>query len=334
MGLFNFNNQCIDIIVSYFFIIIIIMIIYNYVYNNNNNSVSSILSSCKNTNIKQTIESFVNPQYELYDVFRNYSSNNKVILNGNCKQEYFTNDILSEKDKESIQKITQFILQDISNLNQNRRFNINNNGVYNFKEINKVLIETNLMGKRYVIDTFVYDVRNFYSIRILIDYVIIEKNVFFNSIRLYDGANNNIINRYDTVINRIGVLNDTNQFTENWLSYLDKTYSDKYTLYGTEDNTIEYSKLTQEIHNIKKLGIDSYGKLLLPTYIDNNKTIKPTSSLFCKAQEIFWDWTSAYKPSKNVPSNCLLHNSATIAQANIPYYTPSTFAHTNIHKGN
>jgi hypothetical protein len=275
------------------------------------------------------LEKFVNPLYNIRQGLKNYSNYNKVVLKGQCKQDYYSNDILTEDQKKLIQNVVKYILQDVSNISSenNDNFNINNNGIYNFKEINRVLVETNLMGKRYIVDTFVYDIKHFHSVRIMLDFVIIGDDVYLNNVQLYDGANNNLMNRFDSISGAgVGILYSTDQFQENWVTMMNNSYA-KYKLFGVDGSTLESSDLDPVNNNLHKLDINSHGKLILPTYIDNDKTVKPLSPEFCKAQEVDWDQTGANKP-RNVPPNCALHNSATIAQANVPYYTPSIFDQT------
>ena len=72
--------------------------------------------------------------------------------------------------------------------------------------------------------------------------------------------------------------------------------------------------------------------MILPTAIDSNKTVQPESALFCKAQEINWDNTGANIPIQR-PPKCALHNTATIEQPTIPYYTPALFDSSKLYKG-
>ena len=293
--------------------------------NKNKNKLQDQLLNKDNDKL-DSVEKFINPSYTIKKAFKNYSNHNKVVLKGQCKQEYYTNDILSEKDRNLIQNIVNYILADVSKQLDNR-VNINNDGVYNFKEINKVLIESNLLGKRYIVDTFIYDIKNYYSIRILLDFVVIRKDVYVNYVGLYEGSNNNVMNRFDSISGAgVGILYSTDQFQENWVTLFNKSYAG-FKLFGVDGTTLESSDLDPETNNLHKLGINSLGKMILPTYVDNDKTVKPYSDEFCKKQKVNWDWTSANIP-KIVPPNCALHNSATIAQANIPYYSPSIFDET------
>ena len=304
-------------------LVIALLLVWTFVNNKNNNILGDnpLLESKK-----YELEKFVNPSYSIRKALKDYSNHNKVILKGTCKLDYYSNDILTEEQRVIIQNVVKYILQDVSTISSknNEDFNINNNGIYNFKEINRVLLETNLLGARYIVDTFIYDIIHFHSVRIILDFVIIRDDVYLNNIQLYDGSNNNIINRFDSIsCAGVGILYSTDQFQENWITMMNKSYAG-YKLYGVDGSTLESSNLDPVNNNLHKLNINSHGKLILPTYIDNDKTVKPYSDEFCIKQEVNWDWTSANIPI-NVPPNCILHNSATIAQANIPYYTPSIF---------
>jgi hypothetical protein len=322
------------IIINSLFAIIIIIFIYNIITLHNNNNNKNIKEDLIE-DLNENVEKFINPLYDISTLLRNYSNYDKVVLNGKCKQEYYTSDILTEEQKSSIQKIVKFILSDISDKSTNNSCNINNNGIYNFKEINTVLIQQNLLGTRQVIDTFIYDIKNFHSVRIIVDVVTIGNDLYLNHIGLFEGSNYNILNRYDTIKNGTSILYSKDQFVTSGISMLNKTYNPNYALYGIDSSKLDRSNVNDYLSfkNVNKLGIDSFGKLLLPTYIDTDKTVKPQSSEFCKAQSVDWDWTSANK-ALNIPPNCQLHNSASFAQANTPFYTPSIFDHTSIYKNN
>ena len=312
-------------------LVIAMLLVWTFVNNKNNNDNKSAGNPLLESK-KSELEMFVNPSYSIQKALKSYSNYNKVVLKGQCKLDYYSNDILTEEQRVIIQNVVKYILQDVSNISSenNKDFNINNNGIYNFKEINRVLLETNLLGKRYIVDTFIYDIKHFHSVRILLDFVIIRDDVYLNNIQLYGGSNNNVINRFDSISGAgVGILYSTDQFQENWITMMNKSYAG-YKLYGVDGSTLESSNLDPVNNNLHKLNINSHGKLILPTYIDNDKTVKPYSDEFCVKQKVNWDWTSANIPI-NVPPNCSLHNSATIAQANIPYYTPSIFDETQIY---
>ena len=320
MGKCNLNNS----LIPFLFVIIGSLFLFNFLNAKNNKDIMSALQQSDEEQQMNRIEKFVNPIYGLKKILKQYSNYDKVALQGSCKQEYFTNDILTEQYKSNIKNVINFILKEI---------HVQTQQIYTFKEINIVLLETNLLGQRFVVDTFIYDVKNFYSIRILVDYVIIGEDVYLNTIELYEGSNNNIINRYDVILNDQSYLTNRNQFLSNWFAEKNNQYKYKYKLHGVSDSDLESFPVNFfEDKNVKKLGINSFGKMILPTAIDSNNTVEPESALFCKAQEINWDNTGANIPIKR-PPKCALHNTATIAQPNIPYYTPALFDNTKLYKG-
>ena len=306
------------------FVVIGALFLFNVLNSKNNKDIVKALNDSEKEQKTDKIEKFVNPIYGLRKILREYSSYDKLTLKGSCKQEYFNNDVLSETHKSTIKNIINYILKDIHACSQQ---------IYSFKEINVVLLETNLLGKRFIVDTFIYDVKNFYSVRILVDFVTIRDDVYLNSIELYEGSNNNIINKYDVVLGDQSYLTNRNQFVSNWIAEKNKEYLNKNKLYGVDDSSIESFPVDFSADkNLKKLDITSHGKMLLPTAIDSDNTVQALSSEFCKAQEIDWDGTGANKPLQR-PPKCALHNTATFAQANTPYYTPALFDNTKLYKG-
>ena len=316
----NLNNS----LIPFLFVIIGSLFLYNYLNIKNNKDIINAIKQSDEEQKNDRIEKFINPIYGFKKVLRQYSNYDKVALQGSCKQEYFNNDVLTEKYKSSIKNIINFILKEIHHQTQQ---------IYTFKEINVVLLETNLLGQRFIVDTFIYDVKNFYSIRILVDYVIIGEDVYLNTIELYEGSNNNVINRFDVVLGDQSYLTNRNQFLSNWFAEKNNEYKYKHKLHGISDSQLESFPVNFFADkNVKKLDINSFGKMILPTAIDSNNTIQALSSEFCKAQEIDWDSTGANKPIPR-PPKCALHNTATIAQANTPYYTPALFDSSKLYKG-
>ena len=60
-----------------------------------------------------------------------------------------------------------------------------------------------------------YDVKNYYTIRLISDIVILRGEIYINYLNIQTGSNPTILNKYDVKFNDTGILFDGNMFKEN-----------------------------------------------------------------------------------------------------------------------
>ena len=73
---------------------------------------------------------------------------------------------------------------------------------------------------RFIVDTFIHDVKNFYTIRLSVDIVIHNGVTYINYLDIDESAVNNILNKYDVKYQAQGILSKYNMFKEDSESIL------------------------------------------------------------------------------------------------------------------
>jgi hypothetical protein len=96
-------------------------------------------------------------------------------------------------------------------------------------------------NQRYFVDFFIYDVKHFYTIRVISDIVIIDDEIYINYMNLQTGSNPTILNKYDVKFNDTGILFDGNMFKENIDQLFDSFYRQSFDVIGVNKTSLEYT---------------------------------------------------------------------------------------------
>ena len=119
-------------------------------------------SSVIKENLKR--DKFVKPQHNLMYIFNQMSAKDKVVLNGNCQTNIYTKDTIPENKNEYIIEILSIILRHIKG--------IDNEQDYYLKDIDQLYVQMDKYeNKRYIVVAFIYDIRNYYTMKIAVDFV-------------------------------------------------------------------------------------------------------------------------------------------------------------------
>ena len=155
----------------------------------------------KKIKIELERDKFVKPQHNLLYIFNQMSSYDKVVLSGDCQTNIYTRDTIPENKNEYLIELSSLILSHIKN--------IDNEQDYYLKQIDQVYYQIDRdQNKRYIVVAFIYDIRNYYTLKIVIDFVrkYEEDRLYINSIGSEFSSNYNILNRYDYTIFSKGYL--------------------------------------------------------------------------------------------------------------------------------
>ena len=114
----------------------------------------------------------------------------------------------------------------------------------------------------YRINNFAYstDIKNFYEIRILIDFVIIKNDIYLNYIGEDFASNDNIINRYDYTMTNTGYLENRNQIKNNMKQIVDGYYRKYYNIIGYDSPPLDYGHYISKLDTIYKFNIGDLTK--------------------------------------------------------------------------
>ena len=269
---------------------------------------------------------FVKPEHRLLKIFTTVSSGTKIQLTGICQKFIYNKNTIDPEVRETIVNILSTMIDSLQHVAKQE---------YAMRTIENVYGIIDKKGnQRYIVDFFVFDVKNFYTIRLITDIVVFNDDVYLNYLNVQNGSNSTLLNHYDVKFNSSGILMDANMFHENIENMLNTHYSNSFQVIGINSSTQDYSKLDlSEVYSLnsfrnlyfpsnlssntidlyEKKGISGHYEQYLPS---DQTTVK--NPQFCPVD----DWSDIGN-SKEKNKNCILHNTATQAMINEPYSAPS-----------
>jgi len=272
----------------------------------------------------------VKPEHLLYDVLRQFSSGDKVYLSGKCQVNLYSKYIIDTSMKGKFTTLLNQIFNSVYGLTHR---------LFRVQELNNIYEQIDSLGnKRYIVDATLNSVSNYYTVRVILDIVILQGEVKVNYIGINGASNNNIIDRYDIVYQDQGILLNHDNFTENMRSLLDTEYRNKHNLIAVDSNKLDSknynlnnvlsldsllkkylpSTLSSESEkNLKMKGVDGLLEMYLPSDITSIK-----SPQFCN--KYLNGWTS---DSINMSGDegCVFDHNTTETEYNQPYNAPGMF---------
>ena len=272
---------------------------------------------------------FVKPEQALQKVFSTMSLGPKIRLGGVCEETIYDKNTIPVPLNERVVALVKKLMSGVQQIVKHE---------YYMKKIENIYILQDAKGNtRYIIDFFIYDVRNYYTLRLLVDIVILDKVVYVNYLNLMSSSSPTLLNHYDIKFNAEGILFGYNMFHENMMMLFDNYYLKNFKVIGVSDSTLEYSKddlsevlnlesfvngyypsdLSEKtVNDLGRKGFDGLVEMYLPP---DQSTIK--DPLFCNKYKLQWDEYGIPIPQE-VPPRCLRNNNATIAKINDPWFGP------------
>ena len=256
----------------------------------------------------------VKPEHLLYDVLQQYSSGDKINLAGKCNVNIYTKHIIDVTMKQKFTKLLNEIFKSVYGITHK---------LFQVQELNNIYEQIDRFNnKRYIVDGTLHSVSNYYTVKVILDIVVVNDEPMVNYISVNDASNNNIIDRYDIVYQDQGILLNHNNFTENIRSLLDTEYKDRYHVISVDskdnyrlENVLSLNSLLKNYfpatlssksqENLKMKGVDGLLEMYFPP---NLTTVK--SPQFC---------------SKYLGENCVFNQSSTQTEYNQPYMGPGLF---------
>jgi len=306
-------------------IFIVLLISNNYINNgtnyqdkNNNN-----LLTDKNTG-------FVKPEHRLLKIFNNISTGSKIKLDGKCSQYIDNKNTITKELNDKLLILLKEAVHSINILSKND---------YYLKKIENVfsLIDRKL-NQRYIIDFFIYDIKNFYTIRLIADIVVIDDDIYINYLNIQSGSNSALLDKYDVKYNSSGILFNADMFHNNLVDIFDSYYKNNFNVIGVNDTNLEYSSedlsdvytlnslkraylpsnlSSDDMEDLEKKDLSGYIEMYLP----NNQT-QIKSSVFCNKYKLEWDKYGIPNEINNKDNNCYVNNNHTSQEINEPWFGP------------
>ena len=193
-----------------FIIIMVFLGILAFLLNNNENKNSispklPVVQEEKKTDDERFLEALTN-----------VSAADKVILKNVTEKWSLNKYIIDDKINDKLTKIAKDVINK-TGINSGNHFHIKSiDHVYIMKDKDK--------NFRAIMSFFVHDVRNFHTIKIILDIVSINKIIYINHIDIDESGIKNVIKNYDIRLNSHGILSNYNMFDEDTRILLDNYY--------------------------------------------------------------------------------------------------------------
>jgi hypothetical protein len=280
-------------------------------------------------NFKKDFE-FVKPEHRLLKIFNSISGGSKIKLDGHCSQYIYNKNTINSELKNKLIHVIKDIIDSINSISECD---------YYIKTIENVYVSIDRkQNQRYIVDFFIYDTKNYYTIRLIGDIAIIDDDIYINYLHIQSGSNALLINKYDFKLNSLGILFDSNMFTNGIINIFDNYYTSKFNVIGIEDKNLEYnsedlssvyslnslrnmylpSSVSEKTYEqLNKKGLSSYLEMYLP---ENQNLIK--SKLFCDKYSLNWNNYGLPNEGDKSDENCYINNYPTTSQLNQPWFGP------------
>jgi hypothetical protein len=289
---------------NYLFLILLIVIIYIIYINIYSDTINTVPLNINTNGTKTLTTSFEKPQHKLLSLLNNISAADKLYLKNVTRRDSYNSKTIDTILNDKLIQLLKVVIQSINNLSE---------AVFYIKEIENVFIlQDDNNNNRYIIDAFIYDIKNYYTIRINIDIVIYKGEIYINYLDVDESAVNNIINKYDSKYQAQGILSKYNMFTNDSESLLNNFYKKKYKIIGVGDSSLEYD--TTDLSGTFSL------KQLSLNYLPSNTPKQPFSPL-CKQNKQSFD-SYGINFINEYSKDCIKNNNSASEYPNQPYNAP------------
>ena len=311
-------------------VVIVIIVFYNLMMRAGPGTGQIESSYVSTKEVNPTNMGFVKPEQRLLKVFSSISAGTKVRLQGQCTEIIYTKNTIDKEVNDRLVRITEQMINTLKQVTQQDYF---------MKRIENVYFQMDSKkNQRYIMDFFIYDIKNYYTIRLIGDIVVLDGEVYINYLNVQSGSNPTLLNNYDVKFNTMGILFDANMFHENIGNLFDNYYMNSFKLIGISDQNPEYNKedLTEvlSLNSLRNMYFPSSesgttvqdytnkglaGKL--ESYLPPSQTtIK--SPTFCKKSTLSWDSNGIPIQENDNAQSCYANNNSSLAIMNDPYFGP------------
>jgi hypothetical protein len=268
----------------------------------------SLVDDLSYSNQKTIDSGFVKPKQKLHKLFKNVSKKNKVNLENDYVNRMYTKDTMDEELLTDVKNKLYLILFKTIGL----IYNVD----YFLKDVLNIYQQVDFYGnKRYISSMFIYDIKNYYNFKIIIDYVIINDDLYINYVGEDISSNLNLLNNYDYTMSNIGYLENNDQMFKHIKEIMNSYYSKNFKLIGYDAPSLNYSHYISKLDSVYKLP--DLSKQFLPKNIPSEY-----NPLFCKKNSLTWD-THGVKLEGN--ESCMTNNNATSREPISAFDSPATY---------
>ena len=249
----------------------------------------------------------------LLSLLNDISSSDKVILENITEEWILTKDIIDEDMKEKVKGIIEEILNSVSNVS-NYEFYVNTiENMYVMKDDDG--------NYRCIMNCFIFEVKRFYTIKLSLDIVSYDGEIYFNFIDIDESSIASILDKYDVKHDGSGILSNHEMFDKNTKDILDNYYYNNYDVVFLNNKHIDVDKTT--LFTISQLK---------NSHLPSNIPKDPNHPYFCNKSKRTWD----NKGIKDIGGEiCISNNNTYGSIPNTPTNGPGRLTENpdnNIHK--
>ena len=282
-------------------IIIIFLLLWKLMSKNNNVAPQKCIESFQENTV-----TFTKPQNMFLKAMNDIKNAPKIVLENVVSKCYMDKNTI---DTELNNRVNNILKDVISHLNK-----ILKEDEYFIKELEGLYIIKDDKGNfRLIISSFIYDIKNYYQVKFIMDVVYMNDEYYLNYMNIDERATNNMLNKYD-------VRSVNNNTTGLLLSYdminddLEHTLNDHY---KTNDNILDFKNITNNDNQYKFVKISDLSKYYLPDGVPNL-----FSPIFCDKDSNDWTTNGVPKQNNNLPDTCIANNNSITKILNSPYDAP------------
>lgn len=285
---------------------IVFFILVGYLIVNNINNGTRVIHD-KSTHEK--------PKHVLNSVLSDFSRGDKISLTGSCNVRLYTRNTITVEMKSKFKNLINEIFKSVYGIMDH---------IYELQDLNNVYEKTDSLGnKRYILDATIVSKNNYYTVNIVVDFVVLNGEILVNSVNTNYASNNNIVNRFDVVFNDQGILLDRNNFKENVGALLDNKYREQHKVIAVDASKMDTKNY--ELDNV--LSLTSLLNKYYPATTSNGSVNSLESKGMAGLIEEYFppDLQTIESQQYCAGGGCVFRHNSSLSEYTQPYTAPGLF---------
>jgi len=235
---------------------------------------------------------------ELINSLKNISSSDKVTITDVVEQWSLNKNTIDDETNRKSVEIVKDVMINIGLLYDHKFY---------IKNIENVYVMKDKDGNfRTIISCFIYDIKNFHTIKLIMDVVYFDNIMYINHVDIDESGIKNVLQHYDIKYKSMGILSNYNQFNQDVEMLLDTYYKEKFKLIPLNTSNLLDLSDTFSYYTFKKK--------IMPEGAPTEK-----SKYFCNKESFDWDSKGINLPGKE---DCIFNNPSIRHYPNEPQNVP------------
>lgn len=235
---------------------------------------------------------------KLVNVLHNISESDKVVLTDVSEKWSMNKNVIDfDTNKRSVEILKQ-VMNSLEFFSTDKFYVKNVENVYVMKDEKG--------NYRTVISAFIYDIKNYHTVKIIIDAVFFENILYINHIDIDESGIKNVLQHYDIKFKSSGILTNHNNFDTNVEALLDNYYKEKYKVIKLKHNAM--------VDLSNTFSFNAFKEKVMP------RDSPHKSNIFCNKESTIWNSLGI---SLDGNENCLFNNPTANKYPPEPLYLPN-----------